>query len=85
MKILSAKDWYYDQLRKQTGKTMSHFELAENYSKYLLEKQERSYSEEDIKTAFREGFVKSYDDTSANSIYKREEYLTEWFEQFKKK
>jgi len=46
--------------------------------------QERSYSEEDIKTAFREGFVKSYDDTSANSIYKREEYLTKWFKQFKK-
>lgn len=48
MEILSVKDWYYEQLRKGTGKTMSHFELAENYSKYILEKQERSYSEKEV-------------------------------------
>jgi len=50
MKILSAEDWYHDQLRKQNGKTMSHFELAEKYSKYLLEEQDKNkYSERDFK------------------------------------
>ena len=48
MKILSAEDWYYDQLRRQGGKTMSHFEIAENYSKYILEKQQIGYSENKV-------------------------------------
>jgi hypothetical protein len=55
------------------------------YKEHFVEgakwQQERSYSEEDIKEAFRVGFNVGYNDETSPS------YLTfeQWFEQFKKK
>jgi hypothetical protein len=49
MKILSAEEWYYNQLSKQSGKTMTNFQIAENYSKYLLEKQAEFLCNESFK------------------------------------
>jgi hypothetical protein len=47
--------------------------------------QERSYSEDDLEIAFKNGFVISYGINDIDSIDRKDELFKEWFEQFKKK
>jgi len=101
MKILSAEECYYDQLRRQGGKMMSHFEIAENYSKYILEKQNKNlYSEKEMDNAYDKGFKdaieKLYSEEEVLNILNefcdnfyensiRKDVIEKWLEQFKKK
>jgi len=32
--LMSAEEWYYDQLLKQNGKILSNFEIGQQYAKY---------------------------------------------------
>jgi len=71
--------------------------LTKEQSKYLKDyinrqregaikwQQERSYSEEDLEIAFKNGFVISYGINDIDSIDRKDELFKEWFEQFKKK
>ena len=64
--------------------TKQLLEVAEHYFIVGYEiAKERSYSEEDLKEAFRQG----QDNMEYSDIYGRDSKLTEqeWFEQFKKK
>jgi len=35
--LMSAKEWYYDQLLKQSGKILSNFEIGQQYANYVTQ------------------------------------------------
>lgn len=75
-----AAEIYANQfVRKQIGYANEDFI---NGAKWM---QERSYSEEDLERAFKNGFIISYGIQDVNSIDRKDDYFKEWFEQFKKK
>jgi hypothetical protein len=80
MKTQTAVEWYYDQLSKQSGKTMTNFEIAEKYSKYLLEQQKKLYSEEEV----RQFCMNAYNQAIKDGDKAWLGTFDEWFEQFKK-
>jgi hypothetical protein len=53
-------------------------------AKWQMDKQERSYSEEDMKSAFKVGFSIGYG-SDVHAIDEKNRTCDEWFEQFKKK
>ena len=35
--LMSAEEWYYNQLLKQSGKILSNFEIGQQYSNYVTQ------------------------------------------------
>jgi hypothetical protein len=62
---------------------VNSFKKTDVYINEIKQKQERMYSEEDLREAFRQGM----DNMEYSSLYGWSSELTEqeWFEQFKKK
>lgn len=83
-KVMSAEEWYYNQLSKQSGKTLSNFEIATQYANYILsqridELSKKKYSEEEARAFAYNAFCLGQLDNPTENKFNG------WFEQFKKK
>ena len=78
----------YDSLPKQETLEEAAERLAKHFNIDFIEgakwQQERMYSEEDMKTAFKIGFSIGYG-SDVHAIDEKNRTCDEWFEQFKKK
>jgi len=72
--IESIMDGYHDSNSYQRESFIKGYKLA----------QERSYSEEDMKSAFKVGFSIGYG-SDVHAIDEKNRTCDEWFKQFKKK
>jgi hypothetical protein len=79
----SAVEWYAEQMQSKEQFTQEEFNNITNQAKEI-EKQQKSYSEEELKSAFKVGFNIGYG-SQVQELDLKNEYCEKWFNKFKNK